>query len=131
MKDLDSGSWDDMPDLNSFQAREYIRFKQALTTERPARAKFEDAVKAAGLTDRGTVRGDDTVERTPLFQKVYSGRHISDERLREFIGRAPFPAYNRDGDRYALGTGPMPHDPVGTMPIPVWDGSDFANKVKP
>ena len=71
------------------------------------------------------------MERTPLFQKVYSGQPISDERLRQLIGDAPLPAYNRDGDRYAMETGPMPNDPLGRMPIPAWAGRDIATKVKP
>ena len=134
MEDLDDNSWDDrsdMPDMNSFKVREFMRVKQALKAERAARAKLEDAVREAGMTDHETVRGDGTTERTPLFQKVYSGRPISHDRLRQLIGTAPLPAYNRDGDRYPTETGPMPNDPLGKMPIPTWDGTDIATKIKP
>ena len=93
-------------------------FESKLKAERAARAKLEEAFKAAGMTDRGKVRGDDIVKRTPLFQKVYSGQPISDERLRQLIGDAPLPTYNRDGVWYAMETGPMPNDPLGRMPIP-------------
>ena len=51
--------------------------------------------------------------------------------MRKLLGSPPLPAYNKDGDRYAIETGPMPHDPTGRMPIPKWDGSDIATKIKP
>ena len=65
------------------------------------------------MTSSGTVRGDDIADRTPLFQKVYAGQPISDERLRQLIGDKPLPDYNGHGDRYALEIGPMPNDPLG------------------
>ena len=49
----------------------------------------------------------------------------------KLLGVPPLPAYNRDGDRYAIETGPMPHDQTGKMPIPKWDGNDIATKIKP
>ena len=51
--------------------------------------------------------------------------------MRKLLGTPPLPAYNRDGDRYAIETGPMPHDPIGRMPIPKWDGNYIAAKIKP
>ena len=51
--------------------------------------------------------------------------------MRKLLGVPPLPAYNKDGDRYAIETGPMPHDPTGKMPIPKWDGNDIATKIKP
>ena len=102
-----------MPDPHSFYARGLRRTRMQLQKELAARTKLEAAVKETGITDRGNVRGDDAAERTPLFQKVYTGQPINPERMRQLLGAAPLPAYNRDGDRYATETGPMPNDPVG------------------
>ena len=102
-----------------------------LKKELAARNKLEEPVREAGVTDRGTVRGEDAAESTPLFQKVYTGQPIKEERMRQLLGSAPLPSYNRDGGRYAIETGPMPNDPIGRMPIPTWDGNHIATKIKP
>ena len=97
-----------------------------MKAECAARNKLEEAIRASGMTASGAVRGDDTIDRKPLLQNVYSGQPTSDESLHHLIGDAPLPDYNGHGDRYALETGPKPHDPLGMLPIPSWDGRDIA-----
>ena len=102
-----------------------------LKKELAARVKLQEAVSEAGGTTRGEVRGDEAAYDTPLFQQVHTGTPIKEERMRKLLGSAPLPAYNRDGDRYTIETGPMPNHPTGRMPIPTWDGHDGATKIKP
>ena len=118
MKDFDEEDWGDMPNLNQHQGRDVLRLGQTLKSERARINKLAEAGHNAGFTSSGTVRGDDSVDRTPLFQKVYSGKPTSDERLRQLIGDAPLPDYSGYGDRYASETAPISNDPMGRLPIP-------------
>ena len=103
-----------------------------LRQEQAARAQLQEMITAAGVDDEGELRRkDDDTYSTPVYQQVHTGTPIAEERMRKLLGSPPLPAYNKDGDRYAIETGPMPHDPTGRMPIPKWDGSDIATKIKP
>ena len=106
MKGFVDEDWGDMLDLTKHKGREMGRLRQTLKAERAARDKLEEAIRIAGITSSGTVRGDDTVDRRPLSQKVYSGKPIPNEGLRPLISDAPLPDYNGHGDRYACGNWP-------------------------
>ena len=107
-----------MPDVSQHQGREVLRLRQTLKSERARVRKLEEAAAATGFTASGTPRGENPLDKTPLFQKVYSGKPIPDERLRQLISDAPLPDYNGYGDRYALEIAPMSNDPMGRLAIP-------------
>ena len=125
------GSWKEV-DPNSFIKQELKRMQTKLKQEQAARAQLQEMITAAGVDDEGKLRRkDDDTYATPVYQQVHTRTPIAEERMRKLLGSPPLPAYNKDGDRYAIETGPMPHDPTGRMPIPKWDGSDIATKIKP
>ena len=67
------GSWREREvDPNSFIAKELKRTQIKLKQEQAARAKLQEVVTAAGVDDKGKLRGDDDMYSTPVFQQVYT-----------------------------------------------------------